>query len=111
MSSSIIENMKRFQRTTGFGSPAEAYAENDIDWNKLILPKPHAMFIFYIEGNGFSKYGIFDRDLAVIDCSLSPGKDDLVVKIIDGEFGVDYFMGTEHEIIGVVSRIVRMMKP
>jgi DNA polymerase V len=102
--------MKRTQRTTGFGSPAESYAENDIDWNTLLFPKPHAMYIFSISGSGHEEYKICDEDLAIIDCSLIPKVGDLIVYTIDGEFSIGKYTGTEIEVVGVVSRLVRLLR-
>ena len=102
--------MKRTQRTTGFGSPAEAYADNDIDWTSLLLPKPHAMYIFTVSGSMNKEYKICDKDLAIIDCSLMPKAGDLIVHTIDGEFSIGKYTGTETDIVGVVSRIIRLLK-
>ena len=102
--------MKRSQRTTGFGSPAESYAENDIDWNTLLLPKPHAMYIFSISGSGLEEYRISDKDLAILDCSLIPKKGDLIVLVVDGEFRIGQYSGIENEVVGVVSRLVRLLR-
>ncbi len=102
--------MKRSQRTTGFGSPAESYAENDIDWNTLLLPKPHAMYIFSISGSGLEEYGVSDKDLAIIDCSLIPKKGDLIIRVVGGEFRIGQYSGTENEIVGVLSRLVRLLR-
>ena len=102
--------MKRTQRTTGFGSPAEAYAENDIDWTSLLLPKPHAMYIFKISGTANEEYKICDKDLAIIDCSILPKKGDLIVYTVDGEFCIGQYSGAEKDIVGVVSRLVRLLR-
>jgi len=100
--------MKRFVRPSGFGSPAESYAENDIDWNTVVLPKPNAMFVFPITGSKFEEYSIISKDLAIVDRSLVPGKGDLVVLVLDGDFGIKKYTGAEREIVGVVSRLVRL---
>jgi len=102
--------MKRTQRTTGFGSPAEAYTENDIDWNRILLPKPHAMYFFSVRGSEYDEFNIKDKDLAIVDCSLTPEIGDLIILTLDGEFRIGEYTGTEAEIIGVVSRIVRLLK-
>ena len=102
--------MKRTVRTTGFGSPAESYVENDIDWNTLLLPKPHAMYVFSVSGSINEDENLCNNDLAIIDCSLTPRPGDLVVRVIDGEFGIDRYTGNEPEITGVVSRLVRIYR-
>jgi DNA polymerase V len=101
--------MKHTQRTTGFGSPAESYAENDIDWNALLLPKPHAMYIFKIRGSGNEEDKICDKDLAIVDCSTMPKSGDLIVFTVAGEFIIGRYTETEKDIVGVVSRIVRLL--
>ncbi len=100
--------MKRMVRTTGFGSPAESYAANSIDWNTLLFPKPHAMYVFSVNGRGNENYGLYDRDLVIIDCSLIPESGDLVVYRSGGEFVIGRYTGAEDEITGVVSRTVRI---
>ncbi len=102
--------MKHNQRTTGFGSPSEAYADNDIDWNSLLLPKPHAMYFFSVKGSEYDEFNINDKDLAIVDCSLAPEIGDLVILTLDGEFRIKDYTGSEHEIIGVVSRLVRLLR-
>ena len=110
MYSVIVVSMKRTQRTTGFGSPAESYVDIDINWNKLLLPKPHAMYIFTIRVSENSELKICNNDLAIIDCSLVPKPGDLIVYVADGEFGIGKYTGAEIEIIGVVSRLVRLLR-
>lgn len=102
--------MKHTQRTTGFGSPAESYAENDIDWTSLLLPKPHAMYIFKIKGSGNEEYKICDKDLAIVDCSLIPKTGDLIIFTLDGEFIIGQYTGSETDIVGVVSRVIRLLR-
>ncbi|MCK5153002.1 MAG: hypothetical protein KAQ93_01470, partial [Spirochaetales bacterium] len=94
--------MKRTQRTTGFGSPAESYAENDIDWTSLLLPKPHAMYVFTVRGSMNEEYKICDKDLAIIDCSLVPKIGDLIIYTVDGEFVIGKYTGPETDLVGVV---------
>jgi len=101
--------MKRTQRTTGFGSPAESYVENDINWTALLLPKPHSMYIFKIKGSGNEEYKICDKDLAIVDCSIMPKSGDLIVFTVEGEFVIGRYTGTETDIVGVVSRIIRLL--
>ena len=75
----------------------------------MVLPKPNAMYVFPITGSKFEEFNISDKDLAIIDRSLVPGKGYLVVLVLDGEFGIKKYTGVEREIIGVVSRLVRLL--
>ena len=74
-------------RTTGFGNPAESYAESSIDWTALLFPKPHAMYTFKVTGRRLEELGINDGDIIIVDCSaksIRPGK--LGVFVSSGEF-------------------------
>ena len=73
-------------QATGFKSPAEMYAEPGIDWNTLLLPKPHAMYSMRVEGQGALSFGIFNQDLLIIDTSRRPNPGELLVAALDGEF-------------------------
>lgn len=115
-------------RTTGFGSPAESYAEASVDWNKILFPKPHAMYSFRIAGTRLEPLGLNNRDVAVVDCSvteITPGM--LAVFISGGAFGVGRAttldgslafdcagsfrrLGEDFRIIGAVSRIIRFLR-
>jgi DNA polymerase V len=73
-------------QATGFKSPAEMYAEPGIDWNTLLLPKPHAMYSMRVKGQGALSFGIFNQDLLIIDTSRRPNPGELLVVALDGEF-------------------------
>ena len=69
----------------GFPSPADDYIEDRINLNDYIVTHPSATFYYRAEGNSMIDAGIFDGDLLVVDNSLTPQNNDIVVAIIDGE--------------------------
>ena len=69
----------------GFPSPADDYIEARINLNDYIITHPAATFYYRAEGNSMVDAGIFDGDLLVVDNSLTPQDNDIVVAIIDGE--------------------------
>lgn len=69
----------------GFPSPADDYIEERINLNDYIITHPSATFFYRAEGNSMIDAGIFDGDLLVVDNSLTPQNNDIVVAIIDGE--------------------------
>src|SRR5436190_1444185 len=69
----------------GFPSPADDYIEERTNLNDYIVTHPSATFYYRAEGNSMIDAGIFDGDLLVVDNSLSPQNNDIVVAIIDGE--------------------------
>ena len=115
-------------RATGFGSPAEAYIEDETDWTKILFPKPHAMYVFSVQGEGIKEKGIRSGDYLILDCSRRPATGSLVVAVIEGEFclgeveqspggplirsGSEVFplsSSPEIRIFGVVTRLLRML--
>lgn len=69
----------------GFPSPADDYIEERINLNDYIVTHPAATFYFWTEGNSMVDAGIFDGDLLVVDNSLTPQNNDIVVAVINGE--------------------------
>ncbi len=71
--------------SAGFPSPADDYIEERINLNDYIVTHPSATFYYWVEGNSMTDAGIFDGDLLVVDRSINPQNNDIVVAIIDGE--------------------------
>lgn len=70
----------------GFPSPAQDYITESIDLNNEIVKHPAATFYGRVAGESMKEEGIDEGDLLVIDRSLEPTEDDLVVCCVDGEF-------------------------
>lgn len=71
----------------GFPSPADDHAEPNLDLNQLI-DNPASTFCAWAEGDSMQDMGILDGDLMVIDRSLTPRHDDVVVADMNGAFTV-----------------------
>ena len=72
----------------GFPSPAEQYLEPPLDLNELLVKRPAATFFVRVEGDSMVGAGIRDKDLLVVDRSLSPANGDIIIASVDGEFTV-----------------------
>lgn len=72
----------------GFPSPAEQYVEPELDLNALLVKRPAATYFVKVEGDSMIGRGIRDRDLLVVDRSLTPEDGDVVIASLDGEFTV-----------------------
>ena len=123
-----MKSMKKTMvRATGFGSPAEAYIDDETDWTGILFPKPHAMYVFTLQGGSLEQEGIREGDYLIIDSSCRPSAGKLVVAVLEGEFclgrfesfrgrtavrsGTEIFPFTEDgdvRIFGVVTRLLRM---
>lgn len=71
----------------GFPSPADDHAEPGLDLNELV-DNPAATFCAWAEGDSMIDLGILDGDLMIIDRSLTPRHEDVVVADINGAFTV-----------------------
>lgn len=76
---------------TGFPSPAESYIDRSLDLNDFLIPNPAATFFVYVSGDSMNLAGMDDGDLLIVDRSLEPKNDDIVIMSIDNEFTVKRF--------------------
>ena len=72
----------------GFPSPAEQYLEPPLDLNEFLVKRPAATFFVRVEGDSMIGVGIHDKDLLVVDRSLTPANGDVIIAAVDGEFTV-----------------------
>ena len=56
----------------GFPSPAEQCLEPPLDLNELLVKRPAATYFVRVEGDSMIGAGIRDKDLLVVDRSLTP---------------------------------------
>ena len=76
------------RRCAGFPSPAEQYLEPPLDLNELLVKRPAATYFVRVEGDSMIGAGIRDKDLLVVDRSLTPANGDIIIASVDGEFTV-----------------------
>ena len=72
----------------GFPSPSQDYMEKQLDLNQELISHPAATFLAKVVGLSMINAGIDEGDILVIDRSLEPRHDSIVVAYIDGEFTV-----------------------
>lgn len=78
------------QVTTHAGFP-NAAADRDhraptLDLNTLLVPQPNSTYYFRLQGHDWADQGIYDGDIAIVDRSLQPQPNDLVVAWPDDQF-------------------------
>lgn len=70
----------------GFPSPAQDYIEKCIDLNKELVKHPATTFYAKVVGNSMIGDDINDGDILVIDRSIEPYNNSVVVCYVDGDF-------------------------
>ena len=72
----------------GFPSPAEDHTDLSLDLNEYLIKHPSATFYIYAKGDSMINAGIYDGDLMIIDRSLEPNTNSIIIAVINGEFTV-----------------------
>jgi len=72
--------------SAGFPSEAFNYAEDGIDFNKLLVKQKETTFCLRARGDCLTGDGIEDGDLLVVDKLAEPFENSLLVFLIGGEF-------------------------
>ena len=71
--------------SAGFPSPADDYIESTIDLNEHLIKRPAATFFARANGDSLMEIGIKDGDLLIIDRSVTPSQNDVVVVALNGD--------------------------
>ena len=82
----------------GFPSPAEDHVDVSLNLNDYLVKHPSSTFYIYVKGDSMIGSGIYDGDLMVVDRSLEPQSNNVVVAVIDGEFTVKKIYKNKNQI-------------
>ena len=74
--------------TAGFPSPAADYEEGKLDLNDYLIKNPPATFIVRVAGDSMTGAGIHEGDLLIVDRSIEPAHNKVVIAIVDGQLTV-----------------------
>lgn len=72
----------------GFPSPAADYAQSRINLNEHLLLNESASFMFRVRGESMTGIGIYDGDTLIVDRSITPAHNQIVLAVVDNEFTV-----------------------
>ncbi|RUS95847.1 umuD protein [Chroococcidiopsis cubana SAG 39.79] len=72
----------------GFPSPADDYIEAKLDLNEHLIRRPAATFFVRASGDSMQGVGIYSGDLLVVDRSLEPKDNDIIIAVVNGELTV-----------------------
>jgi DNA polymerase V len=70
---------------TGFGAAADDYMERGIDLNEQLIRNKPATFFMRVSGISMINAGIYDGDIVIVDRSIKPVNNKIVIAVIDGE--------------------------
>ena len=74
----------------GFPSPAEQYVDAPLDLNELLVKNPPATYFVRAAGDSMVDAGIRAGDILVVDRSIQPEDNAIVIACVDNEFTVKY---------------------
>ena len=74
--------------SAGFPSPATDYLENKLDLNEYLVRHPAATFIVKASGPSMIEAGISSGDLLIVDRSVTPKNDNIVIASVFGDLTV-----------------------
>lgn len=101
-------------KQTGFPSAATHYTETPIDLHKELAIHKDATFYVRIGSDGWSEFNILKNDVLLVDRSLSPNFDDLVLVVQEDEFKVMRMVfdkeQQEFTLWGVITYIIHYAK-
>ena len=80
--------LHQYKVQAGFPSPADDYIEAKLDLNKYLVTNPVSTFFVRVSGYSMKHNGINDKDLLIVDRSLEPCHNKIVVAVVRGEFTV-----------------------
>lgn len=72
----------------GFPAPTEDYIEGKIDLNRHLIKHPEATFLVRVTGYSMIDAGIHPGDLLIVDRSLEPTNNKVVIAVVNGELTV-----------------------
>ena len=74
--------------SAGFPSPATDYMENKLDLNEYLIKHPAATFIVKASGSSMIDVDIYSGDLLIVDRSINPKNNNIVIASIFGDLTV-----------------------
>ena len=74
--------------SAGFPSPADDFIDKQLDLNDHLIYNKEATFYVKVSGDSMINAGIYDGDLLIVDKSLTPKNNSIVIAIVNNEFTV-----------------------
>ena len=85
---SILLDVCGWKVPAGFPSPAADHTQERIDLNKQLIRNKEATYIFRVKGDSMTGAGIYEGDALLVDRSMDPKHNNIVVAQLNNEFTV-----------------------
>ena len=72
----------------GFPSPAADYTQQRIDLNNHLIRNKDATYLFRVKGDSMINVGIYENDILLVDRSITPKHDHIILAQLNNEFTV-----------------------
>ena len=72
----------------GFPSPAADHTQKRIDLNEKLIRNKEATYLFRVKGESMTGAGIYEGDALLVDRSIDPKHDNIVLAVLNNEFTV-----------------------
>ena len=72
----------------GFPSPAADHTQERVDLNKELIRNKDATYLFRVKGDSMTGAGIYEGDTLVVDRSVTPKHNHIVLALLNNEFTV-----------------------
>lgn len=82
----------------GFPSPADDHLDKSLDINRFLVTHPEATFFLRVSGDSMIDKGIFPGDILVVDRSIIPQNEDIVIAAINNELTVKSFFKKNNKV-------------
>lgn len=83
----------------GFPSPAEDFIEKKMSLDEHLISHPAATYFVRVVGDSMIGAGIFPDDILIVDKSLEPQNNNIVIAALEGEFTVKRIVFRGEEIV------------
>ena len=92
--------------SAGFPSPATDYMETKLDLNEYLVKRPTATYIVKASGPSMVDAGISSGDLLIVDRSINPRNDNIVIASIFGDLTVKKLKKKDQSLILISESIL-----
>lgn len=84
--------------SAGFPSPADDYVDAPLDLNQYLIHHPSSTFFVRVNGDSMINAGIQHDDVLVVDRSLTPKHNDVVIAVLNSELTVKRLIKEGHRL-------------